>query len=83
MCHAALAAEVRFFPADITDESEKERTSGAKARRIFDQFAARLKPCPSQEEFFRSLFSPGGSSHAVGDCCGSLSPGRDPATIIA
>ena len=30
MCHAALAAEVRFFPADITDESRKSVPQGLK-----------------------------------------------------
>jgi hypothetical protein len=46
----ALAAEVRFFPADIAGASTNHVLQGLKPSRTLVS-AARLKPCPSGIEF--------------------------------
>ena len=52
----ALAPGVRLFQPLIVPESVPQRLKPRREHGL----AARLKPCPSYKEFFRSLFSPGG-----------------------
>jgi hypothetical protein len=59
MRHPALAAEVRFFRADLADESRKSVPQGLKAREFSIILAARLNPCPSSESFSAACLAPG------------------------